>query len=60
MSSSDLLDNDKFDEEKLVKNREAIIPVEDGTGTLCELCYFEYRKEDFFALECRHEFCMSC
>ena len=35
-------------------------PVEEGTGTLCEVCYCEYKAEDFFSLKCQHIFCVNC
>ena len=40
-------------------DREAI-PCEDGQGRFCNVCYYEYNEEDFFALSCDHEFCVNC
>ena len=35
-------------------------PVEEGQGTFCDVCYCEYKTEDFFALKCGHSFCVNC
>ena len=35
-------------------------PVEEGTGELCEVCYEEFNKDDFFSLKCGHRFCVNC
>ena len=35
-------------------------PVDEGMGTLCEVCYCEYKSEDFFSLKCQHTFCVNC
>ena len=35
-------------------------PCEDGEGKICEVCYYEYFEEDFFALTCDHRFCVNC
>ena len=48
---------DGFNEDMVDKQVE---PVEDGTGVLCEVCYSEYRDQDFFALKCGHKFCYNC
>ena len=33
--------------------------MEEG-GTLCEVCYMEYKEDDFFSLSCKHSFCVNC
>ena len=40
-------------------DREAI-ECEDGTGRFCDVCYCNYKEEDFFALKCGHSFCVNC
>ena len=35
-------------------------PCEEGEGVVCEVCYYEYLEDDFFALSCGHNFCVNC
>ena len=35
-------------------------PVAEGEGTVCEVCYEEFKAEDFFSLKCGHSFCVNC
>ena len=48
---------DGFDENFVDRQAD---PVGDGEGTLCEVCYMEYKAEDFFSLKCKHVFCVNC
>ena len=48
---------ENFDENLV--DREAV-PVEEGTGELCEVCYNEFAPDDFFSLKCGHRFCVNC
>ena len=50
-----LLDN--FDEAFVDREAE---PVEEGQGTMCGVCFCEYKDEDFFSLKCGHSFCVNC
>jgi len=34
--------------------------LEKGEGKTCDVCYEDYRPEDFFSLECQHSFCVNC
>ena len=33
---------------------------EEGSGTYCDVCCFEYQAGDFFSLKCGHSFCVNC
>ena len=46
-----------FDENFIDKKAE---PVDDGQGVTCDVCYLDYREEDFFSLKCGHSYCFNC
>ena len=48
---------DNFDENFIDRKAE---PVEEGEGTFCDVCYFEFKESDFFSLQCKHSFCVNC
>ena len=50
---------EEFDE-NFVDRRAEPLPYDDEIGTLCEVCYSVYIKEDFFSLKCAHSFCVNC
>ena len=47
---------DNFDQDFVDRKAD---PVEEG-GTFCDVCYSNYKEEDFFSLKCKHKFCVNC
>ena len=53
---------ENFNKDMVNKYAEPLVDEEaEGVDArMCEVCYLTYKKEDFFGLDCKHEFCVNC